>query len=576
MSQGTDVSNGGQGSPNSSNDLPRGDQSKACQAPGCTLANQEVSPSGNGGGGHHHKHYHTQHGSSISVPPTLISPSSEPAVNEDDFRTASPEEINKDVSKPVTAFSQLTSENLNANDNARLQQDVVPRYRKQIRNGASSVRSSQSHDAEAVLFQRARLEELFRAYNSGDSVAADAIAEIARSNGIPGDLRRQAWPILLETHPIRLTGAHIRGPVLSMQHMEPAKDMPIRRIRGEIARFHKRRKTNLSTRNTSSSLSVSPAAGATTPLTTTSATSSSAIAPDRDALEQLALDTAVEAAVIGFLERNDQLPYAPGMIHVCFTLADWIFAPLGCSSFDPNAHYTQHELLCRTFDQIMAIMLWYPPSSASKDSMEHQCEGALTRRITHFLAVSRRLLPELTAYFDEEEVNGFAEEWVHSWIKWWCARELPGEQKGRLWDFYLGYRPSVYSSEASRSSSNTTSPASPAPPEPRASIDVSDGNGEEEAPARPNPLGQEDENKPLAGEAYTPADWHTYVCVALLKACKDELEELELSEIRALLSRLPKLNVNAILAEARKARRELRELGLREDEEVRRRADQKY
>ena len=45
-------------------------------------------------------------------------------------------------------------------------------------------------------------------------------------------------------------------------------------------------------------------------------------------------------------------------------------------------------------------------------------------------------------------------------------------------------------------------------------------------------------------------DFHLFVCLAILYCTKDILEDLEQSEIRALLLRLPYLDIDQIIAEA--------------------------
>jgi hypothetical protein len=273
-------------------------------------------------------------------------------------------------------------------------------------------------------------------------------------------------------------------------------------------------------------------------------------------LDQAALDSAIEDAVVAYLESHGSVQYSPGMVYVCLTLSDWLFIPPSVSSDQEN----QSTGLARAFEQMMAIMLWSPPQVPAKAGNMQLLDGVLTRRISHFFTIFRKLMPELAAYFDEEEANGFGEEWVQAWIQWWCSRELSKDDKARLWDFYLGYRPTP------RQLSFSTLTASSDDRD--VHIDSSDGDGEDEPPPRPVLPGNVNSSAP---EAYTPADWHPFVCLALLRACKDALEELELSEIRTLLTRLPRINMDAILREAGKMRKELREMNVREDEEALRR-----
>jgi hypothetical protein len=47
-----------------------------------------------------------------------------------------------------------------------------------------------------------------------------------------------------------------------------------------------------------------------------------------------------------------------------------------------------------------------------------------------------------------------------------------------------------------------------------------------------------------------PFEHHRYVCLAILSACREALEELDESEIRSMMLSLPKLDVRRLLAEA--------------------------
>jgi Rab-GTPase-TBC domain len=438
-----------------------------------------------------------------------------------------------------------------------------PRKATMIRRSFPSATSTGSTftlsamEKEASL--KARIAEAVNSFNSGNKDAANVLAEIARSNGIPANFRQSVWPILLETHPlVRVKTAGSPAPVGiagSHRQTEMAPEIPIKRIRAELSRYHRRRKNIPNTRHPSPPRSCSP--GNESPAST-STIASTISPPDQDALDQAALDSAVEDAVVAYLESHASVPYSPGMVHVCLALSDWVFVPPSISNDQEN----QTAGLTKAFERMMTIMLWSSPQIPTKPGDMQRLDGVLTRRISHFFTIFRKLIPELATYFDEEEANGFGEEWVHSWIQWWCSRELHKDDKGRLWDFYLGYRPTPRWPLAST--------LTPSGGDEGIHIDSSDGDGEDEPPPRPILPGNVNGGAP---EAYTPADWHPFACLALLRACKDALEELELSEIRTLLTRLPRINMDAILREASKMRKELRELSAKEDEEALRRGN---
>jgi len=332
-------------------------------------------------------------------------------------------------------------------------------------------------------------------HKTGD---ASGLARFARDEGIPRRMRAVVWPILLQRHPYR-TSQHTAPSTSSTAEV---REIPTKRIRNEISRARRRghRKTRI------------------TPPSSVSSSEDSSTSPETEAtLDMAAHDAAVEKAVVQFLESRPDVEFSFGMVHVCLTLAQWLysFAPIAPSPIiDDNEFlamggekfYTgggAEQSLCESFRWIMEIMLWRPANSeADKDFT--------TQRISDFLTIFRHVMPGLYNFFRKEDVGAYGDEWVFCWIQWWFARELGQDEKGRLWDFYLGWE------------------------------DDADGS---------------------------LFEWHNYVCLAVLRYCRDQLEELETSEIRTLLQQLPPIeNVNYLLSEARRIKKEAEELDSREDE----------
>ncbi|CAG8495291.1 5610_t:CDS:2, partial [Ambispora leptoticha] len=103
----------------------------------------------------------------------------------------------------------------------------------------------------------------------------------------------------------------------------------------------------------------------------------------------------------------------------------------------------------------------------------------INERVANFMTLFRAVLPDLYNYFEEEEV--YLNEWATSWLQYLLSRELQLPDLMRLWDTYFSI---------------------------------------------PDPI-----------------EFHPYVCLAVLKHFKDNLEELEQSEIRTLLLRLPSMDM---------------------------------
>ncbi|KAI8892693.1 rab-GTPase-TBC domain-containing protein [Globomyces pollinis-pini] len=110
----------------------------------------------------------------------------------------------------------------------------------------------------------------------------------------------------------------------------------------------------------------------------------------------------------------------------------------------------------------------------------------LDQQISNFLMMFRLLLPDLYNHFQDEEVD--IREWLSSWFETILSKQLPLDSILRLWDTYF-------------SSTEKLS-------------------------------------------------MHSYVCLSILHHCKDDLEELDQSEIHSYLNRLPLMNMDAIILHA--------------------------
>ncbi|KAJ2313786.1 hypothetical protein IWW54_001300 [Coemansia sp. RSA 2705] len=117
----------------------------------------------------------------------------------------------------------------------------------------------------------------------------------------------------------------------------------------------------------------------------------------------------------------------------------------------------------------------------------------INKRIAQFLSYFRTLLPELYNYFEEEELD--VGEWASSWLRNLLAKELPTSCLLTLWDVYFAQTDFI--------------------------------------------------------------EFHPFVCLAILQHLRDSLEDLEQSEIRSMLLRLPKMNMLRIVSQAHNIRSEI-------------------
>lgn len=65
-----------------------------------------------------------------------------------------------------------------------------------------------------------------------------------------------------------------------------------------------------------------------------------------------------------------------------------------------------------------------------------------------------------------------------------------------------------------------------------------------------------------------PIDFHPYVCLAILRNARENLEDLEQSEIRTMLLRLPYMEMRLIIAEAHNLHHETMERRMFEESEM--------
>ncbi|KAJ2552539.1 hypothetical protein EV175_003273 [Coemansia sp. RSA 1933] len=124
---------------------------------------------------------------------------------------------------------------------------------------------------------------------------------------------------------------------------------------------------------------------------------------------------------------------------------------------------------------------------------EPALDGSINKRVAQFLSYFRTLLPELYNYFEDEELD--VSEWASSWLRFLLAKELPTGSVLELWDVYFSQTDFV--------------------------------------------------------------EFHPFVCLAILHQLKDSLEDLEQSEIRSMLLRLPVMNISRIVSQAQNIRSEI-------------------
>ncbi|KAI8969661.1 rab-GTPase-TBC domain-containing protein [Pilobolus umbonatus] len=179
--------------------------------------------------------------------------------------------------------------------------------------------------------------------------------------------------------------------------------------------------------------------------------------------------------ILAYLNANRDIEYSPGLVSLC---APFIYV----MKTECDAYYCFEKLL--------------------QDIDEHDHNMNIKEQLAHFMTLFRYSLPELSSYFEDEEVD--LNEWATSWLQYLLSREMRFENLVRLWDCYFSI--------------------------------------------------------------HDPFQFHPFVCLSILLSAREELEDLEQSEIRTMLLRLPALNMDMIIADAYDLRHKSIERQMSEDE----------
>jgi len=137
---------------------------------------------------------------------------------------------------------------------------------------------------------------------------------------------------------------------------------------------------------------------------------------------------------------------------------------------------------------------------------EHFSDESINEAVAKFVTLFHTCIPDLYSFFEEEEVD--IKEWAASALQSVLSRELTLENTLRLWDTYFAI-----------------------PTE--------------------------------AADSWI--DLHPYFCLAILKHLKEQFEDLEQSEIRTILMRLPPLDMETVINEAFNLRHEILERQISDD-----------
>lgn len=279
-------------------------------------------------------------------------------------------------------------------------------------------------------------------------------------------------------------------------------------------------------------------------------------------------------------------------IEACPDLRDFLAEDSNESS---NSGMKFHEVYER-----LALVLLHSPESANKRKASKKSDkidkftlpisgGTIEERVSFFIHIFQKLLPELSDYFQDEQIlNKFGQQedgWLIWWLKYCGTKVWSRVDRGRVWDLLLGWRLQSKKLETNKDYYNdklriSDSLLNKLGPDAFWSVDYNDDSGvklskddsfkdlikdlhidwrnsppSSSSSEEPLPLLTPPDSNILQTMSVAPRptipfckiDPHIeliFVSLALMKAKENTLIELDQHEIRTFLSRLPAKSYN--------------------------------
>ncbi|KAM9938111.1 hypothetical protein OXX80_002374 [Metschnikowia pulcherrima] len=402
------------------------------------------------------------------------------------------------------------------------------------------------------------------------------LALLARQKGVPPFLRFRVWAVLLKHHPF------VAAPFVQPDSFDKEKSSS--ESDSEEYETHLQKKIRKDLRRYMHRVAYSSAEE---PLSQT----------------ESQLFDIVENAVFKFVVKWGKIiRYDSALTWIALGLAEW-FPPIThtpwvllgrevsseqhtCigSLFDDYEEYIEsHENLRQSLDSMvndeanmrfhevyerLALVLLHSPEAANKRMKSENFKidkstlpvsgGTIEERVSFFIYVFQRMLPELSQYFQEEEIlNKFGshdDEWVLWWLKYCGSKVWARVDRGRVWDLIIGWRPQSRKAEKLVLSDSVLAKLGP---DAFWSVDyeeepvlvkgdsfsdlINDLHIDKTPPSSPSLESQQSDDVKNT-IPFCKVDPHIellFVALSLLKAKENTLVELDQHEIRTFLSRLP-------------------------------------
>lgn len=235
-------------------------------------------------------------------------------------------------------------------------------------------------------------------------------------------------------------------------------------------------------------------------------------------------------------------------------------------SFDNGSVFSENYLIdndltenkmkfYEVFERLVLVLLHCPQNKLKQDNKKYETlsnekflnlpkhGGSIEERVTFFIYLLRKLLPELSNYFNEEQIlNKFGandDEWLIWWLKYCGSKVWSRLDRGKIWDNLLGFKFKSKGKNYNESVLHLNNHLlSKIGTDNFWTLD-SCGNNSSTSLINLSQLTINNEDDDIPFPKMNPHIQLIFIALALLKCRENVLSELDQHEIRQYLSRLP-------------------------------------
>ncbi|SCU84855.1 LAFA_0D12420g1_1 [Lachancea sp. 'fantastica'] len=296
----------------------------------------------------------------------------------------------------------------------------------------------------------------------------DSLALIARTTGIPPQLRKNVWPVLLKYHPMVISPNIMSNTLVWDSQNQNWRYHPETRNSEEIE--------HLIVHDLSKYFHRRGPAGNKNHITNSGSSSQFANEPTTLSNEELRSIECLKSCICQFLKKWSQFfKYESGLAWIALALAEW-YPFDACNSILPGKRHgppvnlydeyylpehIRNQIPDRVeftfndlYERLVLVILHSPDVPKAERLAENESDvtsqyypvisgGDLAFQCQLFFKVFSIVLPELYQPVSDEESLRPSKKtnWMYWWFKCSGARALHKQDRGRIWDTFLGWRP---------------------------------------------------------------------------------------------------------------------------------------